>query len=407
MTLFGPESLIQSQRSTIEFSNGILGKSYSYLAKREFPSPPRLAGRDVYGHRLNAQSAGRPSVPSPGTPTSAVSTKTSNQEGAPSGVPPAADQPAVEPKPGGEIGGVVLDSGGDVVMGAQVTLVAENPKSQRTVLTNGTGGFNFTGLGSGNVSADRDGQRICRLGVGNKIVLEAGQNYAVPSISLTIATATTTVTAVFSGHDLAEQQMHAEEKQRVLGIVPNFYTTYIWKAEPLTSKQKFRLAWRSSIDPVTFLGAGVVAGIQQAEDDFSEYGQGAEGYAKRYGANYADGLIGVMIGGAILPSILHQDPRYFYKGTGSIRSRALYAMSTVLICKGDNGRWQANYSNVFGTLAASAISNSYYPANDRGVQLTIENTLIGLGTGAGTALLQEFLLRKISRGVPASSGAQP
>ncbi len=321
-------------------------------------------------------------------------------------MPPAADQPAVEPKPGGEIGGVVLDSGGDVVVGAQVTLVAENPKSQRTVLTNGTGGFNFTGLGAGTFQLTVTANGFAAW-VGNKIVLEAGQNYAVPPISLTIATATTTVTAVFAGHDLAEQQMHAEEKQRVLGIVPNFYTTYIWKAEPLTSKQKFRLAWRSSIDPVTFLGAGVVAGIQQAEDDFSEYGQGAEGYAKRYGANYADGLIGVMIGGAILPSILHQDPRYFYKGTGSIRSRALYAMSTVLICKGDNGRWQANYSNVFGTLAASAISNSYYPANDRGVQLTIENTLIGLGTGAGTALLQEFLLRKISRGVPASTGAQP
>ncbi|MHB1744235.1 MAG: carboxypeptidase-like regulatory domain-containing protein, partial [Acidobacteriaceae bacterium] len=107
------------------------------------------------------------------------------------------------------------------------------------------------------------------------------------------------------------------------------------------------------------------------------------------------------------PSVLHQDPRYFYKGVGSIRSRALYALSTVFICRGDNGRWQPNYSNVLGTFAAGGISNAYYPANDRGFQLTMENSLIGLAAGGGTALLQEFLIRKFSRGVPSSSATQP
>ncbi len=355
---------------------------------------------------MHAQSAPEPSIPSTSSSTTAVAAGTSSQAATSNLAPDSNEQAAAEPASMGSIRGTVTASDGDVVAGALVTLVAEASKSQRTVLTDAAGTFNFTGLGAGTfqltVTSNGFAPWAC-----TKIVLEPRQNYQVPPIALAVATASTTVTAVFTGHDLAEQQVHVEEKQRVLGIVPNFYTTYVWNAEPLTSKQKFQLAWRTSIDPVTFLGSGVIAGIEQWQNDFSGYGPGIEGYAKRYGANYADGFIGVMIGGAILPSILHQDPRYFYKGTGSIRSRALYAISTTAICKGDNGQWQPNYSNVLGTVAAAGISNAYYPANDRGVLLTIDNSLIGLAAGAGTALLQEFLLRKISRGVPASADAQP
>jgi hypothetical protein len=110
-----------------------------------------------------------------------------------------------------------------------------------------------------------------------------------------------------------------------------------------------------------------------------------------------------MIGGALLPSLLHQDPRYFYKGTGSVTSRALYAISTVVICKGDNGKWQPNYSNVLGNLAAAGISNAYYPSTDRdNARVTIDNALIGTASGAIGSLIQEFLLKKISRGVHAA-----
>jgi hypothetical protein len=98
--------------------------------------------------------------------------------------------------------------------------------------------------------------------------------------------------------------------------------------------------------------------------------------------------------------VLHQDPRYFYKGTGRIASRALYAIASVVICKGDNGRWQPNYSNVLGDLAAAGISNLYYPASDRdGAELTIRNSLIGTAGGAVGNLFQEFLIKRISRGV--------
>jgi hypothetical protein len=218
----------------------------------------------------------------------------------------------------------------------------------------------------------------------------------------------TDVNVVFTIHDLAEEQMKAEEKQRVLGVFPNFYTSYIWHAAPLTAKQKFRLALRTSVDPTAFVITGVTAGIEQWQNYFSGYGQGSQGYAKRYGAAYADGFISTMIGAAILPSAFHQDPRYFYKGTGSIGSRALYAISTVVICRGDNGRWQPNYSNVLGNLASAGISNIYYPSTNRnGAQVTIDNALIGTAEGAISALIQEFVLRKVSRGIQPSPGLRP
>ena len=208
--------------------------------------------------------------------------------------------------------------------------------------------------------------------------------------------------------EVAQEQIALEEKQRVLGVIPNFYVSYIPDAAPLTPKQKFGLAWRSTIDPVNFAITGIIAGVQQAQNDFSGYGQGAQGYGKRYGASYADGVVGTFIGSAILPSLLKQDPRYFYKGTGSKRSRALYAIANSVICKGDNGHWQANYSNILGNFAAGGISNLYYPASDReGAELTFENGLIGIGATAAANLFQEFVVRKFTPNLPKREAPQP
>jgi len=145
---------------------------------------------------------------------------------------------------------------------------------------------------------------------------------------------------------------------------------------------------------------GVTAGIQQSQNTFGGYGQGAEGYAKRYGAGFADFLTSTYIGGAILPSLLKQDPRYFYKGTGSKRSRALYAMANSVICKGDNGRWQPGYSAIFGSIIAGSISNAYYPPNDRGASLVFENAAIGIGITAAANLFQEFVVKKLTPNLP-------
>ena len=182
-----------------------------------------------------------------------------------------------------------------------------------------------------------------------------------PAAAMGVATTVTDVEVGVSQVEVAEEQMKVEEQQRVLGVLPNFYVSYIPDAAPLTSKQKFKLAWRTVIDPFTLVFVAGAAGVEQAQDHFEGYGQGAQGYAKRVGAGYGDTLTGTFIGGAILPSILKQDPRDFYKGTGSVRSRFLYAIANAFICKGDNKRWQPNYSNILGSLAAGGISNLHHP----------------------------------------------
>jgi hypothetical protein len=155
------------------------------------------------------------------------------------------------------------------------------------------------------------------------------------------------------------------------------------------------------------VGTGIVAGAEQAKNIFPGYGQGAQGYAKRYGAAYADDVLGRVIGSAVLPSLFHQDPRYFYKGSGSVRSRISYAISRAVITRGDNGHVQPNYSHVLGSFAAGGISNLYHPAGDRGVSLTLSNGLIETAGSAVDNLLREFLLRKITRNVPDQDQGKP
>jgi hypothetical protein len=201
--------------------------------------------------------------------------------------------------------------------------------------------------------------------------------------------------------DLAEQQITVEVHQRILGALPNFYVSYVPNAAPLTRKQKFKLAVHVSVDPVTYFTTGVNAGIEQWQGDFSGYGQEFSGYAKRYAATYGDRISSTFLGAALLPSLLHQDPRYFYRGHGHVVVRALYAISTTVVCKGDNGHGQPNYSNVLGNLGAAGISTLYYPSSDQhSVQVTVDNTLLGVAEGAFGTLFQEFLLKHLTRGAP-------
>jgi hypothetical protein len=305
------------------------------------------------------------------------------------------DAPSPQAAESGTISGTVVDQNGNFVLDARVRLVREGQTEEKQVSSDKDGHFIFSGVAPGpfQITVSAEGfatqERLGVLGVGE--VLE------MPQISLPIAATTTEVQVRVSTFDLAEEQIKVEETQRVLGVIPNFYVTYRHDALPLAPRQKFELAWKSAVDPVTFGASGVVAGIEQANDGFSGYGQGAQGYAKRYGASYADGFIGNMIGGAILPTLFKQDPRYFYKGNGSTPSRILYALANAVICKGDNGRWQADYSGILGSLAAGGISNLYYPASSRnGARLTFENTAIGIGGSGVSNLLQEFLIRRLT-----------
>jgi Carboxypeptidase regulatory-like domain len=314
-------------------------------------------------------------------------------------LPDAPGEPPPAPPAVGIISGTVTDTDGAIVPGARVTLTSNDDSQQRTSTAAADGSFTFAAVEPGSIKLTISSAGFA-TSVEDGLVLHPGEIYELPPVALKIAAATTEVNAVFSQQEIAEEQMHAEEKQRVLGVIPNFYVSYDKDAVPLTTGQKYRLALRMSLDPITFASAAVSAGFEQSQNEFSGYGQGAKGFAKRFGASYGDGFNSMLIGDAILPSILHQDPRYLYKGTGSIRSRALYAIASVVICKGDNGHWQPNYSNVFGNLAAAGISNIYYPSTNRnGAQLTIDNSLLVTASGALGSLLQEFLIRKISVGV--------
>jgi len=239
-------------------------------------------------------------------------------------------------------------------------------------------------------------------------MLRSGQISIFPRIVLGLSSVATQVYVTLSRPELAEYQFQDETKQRVLGFIPNFYVTYAHNALPLTTKRKFELAGRATLDPVTFGVAGAIAGVQQAQNNFSAYGPGAQGYAKRYGAAYGDLVVSTYIGAAILPSLLKQDPRYFYKGSGSKGSRFLYAIANSVICKGDNGRWQANYSNILGNLAGGGISNLYYPAQNRtGAKLMFQNALIGIGATAVVNVIEEFFIPRPPLSLPASPPAKP
>jgi hypothetical protein len=193
-----------------------------------------------------------------------------------------------------------------------------------------------------------------------------------------------------SGQASSDDQLKQQEHQRVLGVMAAFNTTQNHDALPLTSGQKFQLFFKSQTDPWPFGLAAVVAGIDQAEDDHHEYGQGFQGYAKRYGAAWGDAFIGNFFGNAVLTSLWHEDPRYFQKGTGSYTSRALWAATSTVWCKRDNGGWGPNYANVVGNLIGAAIANVYYPASERTVTDTITRGLTVSAEGIVGSEVIEF-----------------
>lgn len=188
----------------------------------------------------------------------------------------------------------------------------------------------------------------------------------------------------------SQDQLKQQEHQRVLGVMATFNTTSNKDALSLTAGQKYQLFFKSATDPWPFLLAGFVSGIDQAENSFPEYGQGMEGYGKRFGASYTDYFTGNLLGNAVLTSLLHEDPRFFQKGTGSATSRALWAAGSTVWCKRDDGNWGPNYANVVGNLMGAAVSNLYYPESDRTASGTVERGLTVTVEGIVGAEIIEF-----------------
>lgn len=169
----------------------------------------------------------------------------------------------------------------------------------------------------------------------------------------------------------AQRELEEQEKQRILGVVPMFNVSSKADAAPLTPKQKFQLFFRSSTDWYQFVLTAADGGLSMAGDEYPSYGQGVEGFAKYWGAAYADTFDGNFWGNAVLPSWWHEDPRYFRRGHGPFFKRAAYAAVTTVWCKRDNGGWGPNYANVAGNFIGGAVSNIYYPSNQRGFGLTM------------------------------------
>ena len=305
----------------------------------------------------------------------------------------------VTPQETGNISGTVTDAYGDVIAGATVTLNGQVPSDHHQSVANDTGGFAFDGL-RGNTSyritVSRGGFVTWTSAA---IALPPGQYVLLKGVELKIEGEQTSVTVYGSTEQIAVEQVHIAEQQRVLGIIPNFYVVYDSKnAVPLTTKLKFKLAMRVSADPVSIAGVLFMAGIKQAANT-PDYVQGAKGYGQRVGAISADSFSDILIGGAVLPSLLHQDPRYFYQGTGTTKSRIRHALSSPFICRGDNGQLQPNYSSLGGDMASSALSNAYYSQTNRGTGLVFENFAIGTVERMASGFAQEFILPRLTPSV--------
>jgi len=308
---------------------------------------------------------------------------------------PVSAQPADVPNTGtGSILGTVVDSTDDPVPDA--TVVLQGSGSDRlTVVTKDDGSFAFPNVTSGiahQVTITADGFAEWS----SPVTVEPGQEKTITDIKLRILTVQRAVTVSYSSKEVAARQLKAEEQQRVLAFIPNIYVTYEPHPEPLTTGMKFHLAFKSLTSPVFFARTAAWAGVQQAVDTPGQWPQGAKGYGRRLGAGFADATTEGLIGNAILPSLLHQDPRYFYQGNGTKKSRALHAVLAPFICKGDNGKTQPNYSTWGGSLISSSISLAYYPSTDRNAQQVFKNFGIGLGLHVAGGLLQEFILDKFT-----------
>src|SRR5215470_16026219 len=293
----------------------------------------------------------------------------------------------------GTVLGRVLDVNEDPVANANVAL--QGPAGdRRTVVTVDDGSFAFHNLTPGsayqvNITAQGYGEWS------SSVAVEPGQDKTLTDIKLRIVAVHRAVTVSYSSKEVAAQQLKAEEHQRVLGFIPNIFVTYEPHPEPLTAKMKFHLAYKGLTHPTFFAFEALWAGVEQAAG-MTDYRQGARGYGERFGANLASGASEGLFANAVLPSLLHQDPRYFYHRSGTKGSRAWHAVLAPLVCQGDNGKSQPNYSQMGGSLISAALSNTYYPNSQRGPGLVFTNFGTSMGLHVALGLAQEFVLSKFT-----------
>jgi hypothetical protein len=303
--------------------------------------------------------------------------------------------PAAPQAQPGSVSGTVLDPDGAAIPLATIALKGATPDDVFTTTADDSGAFRVAGLKAGTIYTITATAKGFGTATATTPQLTPGADFAVTSLVLK-PSADVTVAAV-SEHEVAMQEVYTETHQRVLGIIPNYYVVYDRSDEvPLSAGLKYKLALKTIFDVMTLGGAMFVAGIDQAAHT-PAYVEGAKGFGQRVGYNYASAASDVFIGGAVLPAIFHQDPRYYYKGTGTKKSRLLHALASPILCKGDNGHTQFNISSIGGDLASGAIAQTYTPARDRGVSTVLTGALIVTGGREINAMLQEFVFSRLTK----------
>jgi hypothetical protein len=305
---------------------------------------------------------------------------------------PLPKTPAAEGR--ASVAGTVLDLSGATISGANVSLMRSDGTQSRNTVSDANGEFGFAKILPGSYLVVVNATGFAPF-TSVEFLARDQQVYELPDISLSVAAASMEVT-VRPTDLIAAEQIRAAEKQRLVGVVPNFYTSYIYDAAPLTWKQKWSLAVRGTFDPVAVIGVGFAAGIEQANNSFAGYGQGASGYAKRYAAKFVDGRSSDLLTHAVFPTLFHQDPRYYYQGSGSFKSRLAHAVGSAFVTRSDSGRTEPNYSYLLGDVSAAALSNLYYPEANRGVHLVFTNAAMGLAGRVGGNLIREFLSKRLT-----------
>ena len=335
----------------------------------ELPDAPQPADE--------AQTTGRPSNVAPGPPTAPARIK-----------------------------GVVSDIQGGLVPRAHVVITGADPEVTQDTSADDVGFFS-----AGNLPAGTYSVMVSSPGLETYVVrdihLQPGEVYSLPEVSLPMARTSADVTVTLTTEQLAEQELHNELHQRVLGVLPNFYVSYQWDAAPLSPRQKFELTTRTITDPVFLATTAIGAGIQLARNDIPEYGPGPAGYWRRYGASYGDSVIGGYLSNAALASVFHQDPRYFVMTTGSWKQRTWHAVSSTFVQRNDNSRrFQPAYSRLLGSAIAGLIASTYHPDSSPG-KLVLNNTVLDLGSRAANNLVREFVLRHLAKNIPSYAKGKP
>lgn len=310
------------------------------------------------------------------------------------------------PQPAGaRIKGVVSDIQGGLVPGARVVITCTNPEITRETTADDVGFFTVDELPAGTYSVTISSPGL-ETYVIHDLHLRSGQSYSLPGVSLPMARTSADVTVTLTTEQLADAELHLELKQRVLGVLPNFYTSYQWHAAPLNARQKLKLTARAGTDPV-FLGTtAITAGIGLARNDQPEYGGGPAGYWRRYGAAYGDAVIGRLMGSVVFATIFHQDPRYFVMTNGSWERRAGHAIASTVIQRGDNYHWQPAYSHILGATTTGLIASTYHPGENLG-KVVLNTTVLDLGNKAANNLVREFVLRHLAKHIPSYAKGKP